>query len=108
MFKHSIEVNDNNFHELVIRSEKPVLVDFWASWCDPCKLIAPMIEELAKNRDDIVVAKVNVDKSIKTSAKLGIRGLPVLMIFSGGHLQGTRIGAIPQSQLESFVRQVVR
>jgi thioredoxin 1 len=108
MSEHIIEVTDDNFQELVIKSEKPVLVDFWAPWCGPCKMIAPLLEELAANRDDIIIAKVNVDENTKTPAELGVRGIPALMIFNGGHLQGTKIGAMPKSQLESFIEQVVR
>ena len=108
MSEHVINVTDATFKELVIDSQKPVLVDFWAPWCGPCKMIAPLLDELAASRDDIIVAKINVDENTETPASLGVRGIPALMIFKGGNLQGTKIGAIPKSQLEVFIAQSIK
>lgn len=108
MSEHIINVTDETFQELVLKADKPVLVDFWAPWCGPCKMIAPLLEELAMNRDDIIVAKVNVDENTATPAQLGVRGIPALMIFKDGLVQGTKIGAMPKGQLDAFIAQVVR
>ncbi len=108
MSEHVINVTDATFKELVIESQKPVLVDFWAPWCGPCKMIAPLLDELAASRDDIIVAKINVDENAETPASLGVRGIPALMIFKGGNLQGTKIGALPKNQLEAFITQSIK
>ena len=108
MSEHIINVTDETFEELVLKADKPVLVDFWAPWCGPCKMIAPLLEELAMSQVDIIVAKVNVDENTATPAQLGVRGIPALMIFKDGQLQGTKVGAIPKSQIEAFIAQAIR
>ncbi len=95
-----ITVNDANFQDEVIQSDKPVIVDFWAIWCGPCKMIAPIIEELAKDYDGkLKVAKIDVDSNPQTAMKYGIRSIPTLLIFKGGQVVEQIIGAVPKRQL---------
>jgi thioredoxin 1 len=95
-----VEVSDTNFQEEVISSDKPVLVDFWAIWCGPCKMIAPLVEELAKEYDGrLKVAKVDVDANPKTAIQYGIRSIPTLMIFKGGQVVEQMVGAVPKRTL---------
>jgi thioredoxin 1 len=95
-----ITVNDANFQDEVIQSDKPVIVDFWAIWCGPCKMIAPTIEELAKDYDGkLKVAKMDVDSNPQTAMKYGIRSIPTLLIFKGGQVVEQIIGAVPKRHL---------
>jgi len=94
-----IEITDDNFEE-VINSEKPVLVDFWAEWCGPCKMIGPIVEELAGEYDGkAVVGKVDVDANPQVSAKFGIRSIPTLLVFKGGEIVDKQVGAVPKGVL---------
>jgi len=94
-----IEITDDNFEE-VINSEKPVLVDFWAEWCGPCKMIGPIVEELAGEYDGkAVVGQVDVDANPQVSAKFGIRSIPTLLVFKGGEIVDKQVGAVPKSIL---------
>ena len=100
-----IEVNNNDeFVTKVINSTKPVLVDFWAEWCGPCKQLAPLVEEASeKFKDSLSVCKMDVDNNRETAAKYGIRSIPTLMIFENGELVGTEIGALTKQQLDEFI-----
>ncbi len=97
-------ISDNSFEAEVLKSELPVLVDYWAPWCGPCKMIAPVLEEIAEQYSDrLVVAKLNIDDNQNTPPKYGIRGIPTLMIFKGGEVAATKVGALTKSQLVEFI-----
>ena len=99
-------VSDAAFEADVLKSSKPVLVDYWAAWCGPCKMIAPILEEIAKEYGDkITIAKLNVDENPETAAKFGIRGIPTLMLFKDGQVAQTKVGALSKSQLTAFLEQ---
>ena len=101
LIKH---VSDASFDADVIRSDKPVLVDYWAEWCGPCKMIAPILDEVSKDYDGrLQIAKMNVDENREVPAKFGIRGIPTLMLFKGGELAATKVGALPKAQLTAFI-----
>lgn len=95
----TIEITDSNF-EQIINSEKPVLVDFWAEWCGPCRMIGPVVEELATDYDGkAVIGKVNVDENPNISAKFGIRSIPTLLVFKNGEIVDKQVGAVPKGVL---------
>ncbi|ANN78677.1 thioredoxin TrxA [Bordetella flabilis] len=97
-------VSDASFDAEVMKSDLPVLVDYWAEWCGPCKMIAPILEEVAKEyAGRLTVAKINVDENQDTPAKYGIRGIPTLMLFKNGQAAATKVGALSKSQLTSFL-----
>lgn len=97
-------VSDASFEDDVLKSEAPVLVDFWAAWCGPCKMIAPVLDELATEYGDKVkICKMDVDANKETPAKFNIRGIPTLMIFKGGNAEGTKVGALSKTQLKEFI-----
>lgn len=101
LIKH---VSDASFEADVVNSELPVLVDFWAEWCGPCKMIAPILEEIAKEYDGkLVVAKMDVDANQQVPAKFGIRGIPTLIIFKNGSAAAQKVGAVAKGQLASFI-----
>ena len=97
-------VTDESFEPEVLKSEVPVLVDYWAEWCGPCKSIAPILDQVAEEYGGRVkVAKINVDENQQVPAKFGIRGIPTLMLFKNGNLEATRVGALSKSQLTAFL-----
>jgi thioredoxin 1 len=101
LIKH---VSDASFDADVLKSAKPVLVDFWAEWCGPCKMIAPMLDEVSKDYDGrLQVAKVNVDENRDIPAKFGIRGIPTLILFKGGEVAATKVGALSKAQLTALL-----
>ncbi|WP_448203575.1 thioredoxin TrxA [Azospirillum sp. sgz302134] len=99
-----IKVTDDSFEQDVLKADGPVLVDFWAEWCGPCKMIAPALDDLAKEYGGkVTVAKLNIDDNPGTPTKYGVRGIPTLMIFKGGQVAATKIGALPKTALYSWV-----
>ena len=101
-----IELSDQTFEQEVLSSERAVLVDFWAPWCGPCKMIAPILDEIARdNVDDIKVAKLNVDQNREISAKYAVRGVPSLLLFKDGELLASKSGALSKAQLMKFVSE---
>ena len=99
-----IEINDANFDSVVLKSEIPVLVDFWAPWCGPCKMVAPILEQIAGERD-ITIAKVNTDENRNTPGRFGVRGIPTLVLFNEGQVADQRTGAASKSNLDSWLDQ---
>jgi thioredoxin 1 len=100
-----VHVTDASFEDDVLKSDVPVLVDFWAAWCGPCKMIAPILDEIAKEYEGkIKIAKVDVDANSDTPAKFGIRGIPTLMIFKAGAAAATKVGALSKTQLHDFIK----
>lgn len=105
MSEHIQNVTDDSFETDVLGSEKPVLVDYWAEWCGPCKMIAPVLEEVADEyADKMAVAKLNIDDNPNTPPKYGIRGIPTLMMFKGGEVIATKVGALSKTQLIEFIQ----
>jgi thioredoxin 1 len=105
MSENILNVTDDSFETDVLRNEQPVLVDYWAEWCGPCKMIAPVLEEVADEyTGKLVVAKLNIDDNQNTPPKYGIRGIPTLMIFKGGEVAATKVGALSKSQLLEFIQ----
>mgnify|MGYP000753483718 FL=1 len=99
-----IHTSDASFEQEVLQSAVPVLVDYWAEWCGPCKMIAPILDEVAKEYEGrIKVAKLNIDENQNTSPKYGIRGIPTLMLFKNGNVEATKVGALSKSQLTAFI-----
>jgi thioredoxin 1 len=105
LIKH---ITDASFEADVLQADKPVLVDFWAEWCGPCKMIAPVLDEIATSHaGKLQIAKMNVDDNRDIPGKFGIRGIPTLMIFKGGTLAATKVGALSKAQLVQFVDQTI-
>jgi thioredoxin 1 len=104
MSDHIKHISDASFDSDVLKSDKPVLVDFWAEWCGPCKMIAPILEEIAKEYDGkILIAKMDVDANQAVPAQFGIRGIPTLILFKNGEVAAQKVGAMGKAQLASFI-----
>ena len=103
-----IHVNDSDFDTSVLKPNGPVLVDYWAEWCGPCKMIAPLLDELAEEYgEQITIAKLNIDENQQVTSRYKIRGIPTLMIFENGEHQGTKVGALTKSALKAFVEETI-
>lgn len=99
-----VHVTDDTFEEEIIKSEGPVLVDYWADWCGPCKMIAPILDEISEEyAGKVKIAKLNIDENPGTPPKYGIRGIPTLMLFKNGNVEATKVGAVSKSQLTAFL-----
>lgn len=99
-----VHVTDDSFEEEVLKSPDPVLVDYWADWCGPCKMIAPVLDEIADEyAGRVKIAKLNIDDNPGTPPRYGIRGIPTLMLFRGGEVEATKVGAVSKSQLTAFI-----
>ncbi len=108
MSDNIVHVTDATFDSEVLNSDLPVLVDFWAEWCGPCKMIAPVLDELAGELEGkLKIAKVDVDANPDIPPKFGIRGIPTLIIFKGGNAEATKVGALSKTQLTEFVNEVI-
>jgi|TARA_B110000240_G_C13401006_1_gene410973 thioredoxin 1 len=101
-------ITDSSFDQEVLKSDVPVLVDYWAEWCGPCKMIAPILDEIAADYEGkLKITKLNIDDNPATPPKFGVRGIPTLMIFKGGDVQSTKVGALSKSQLTAFIDQSI-
>ena len=102
----TLKVTDEKFEEQVLKNEKPVLVDFWAEWCGPCKMVGPILEEISEEMaNDIVIAKHDIDSEPNMPTKYGVRGIPTMLLFKGGELKATKVGATTKSDLKSWIEQ---
>ena len=102
------KVSDQSFEDDVIKASVPVLVDYWAEWCGPCKQIAPALEEIASEMDGrVTVAKLNIDENPQTPQKYGVRGIPTLMLFKDGQVAATKVGALPKGKLVDWLESVI-
>jgi len=102
----TLKVTDEIFEEQVLKSEKPVLVDFWAEWCGPCKMVGPILEEISEEMaNNIVIAKHDIDSEPNMPTKYGVRGIPTMLLFKGGELKATKVGATPKSDIVAFIKE---
>lgn len=103
-----VHLNDSNYEEQLSKADKPVLVDFWAPWCGPCKAIGPVIEEIAESyKDRAIIAKINVDESQKAASTYGVRSIPTIIIFKDGKVFDTIIGLVPKERLEELINKAL-
>lgn len=99
-----LHVTDSEFNDVVLKAGGPVLVDYWAEWCGPCRMIAPVLDEIAKDyAGKLTVAKINIDDNPNTPSHYGVRGIPTLMLFKNGEVEATKVGALTKSQLAAFI-----
>jgi thioredoxin 1 len=104
----ALEITDSNFDELVLKSEKPVVVDFWAEWCGPCRMIGPLINEMSKEYEGkALIGKVNVDQNANVSAQFGVRSIPTVLFIKNGEVVDKSVGAVPKSTLESKLKALL-
>ena len=104
MSDNILHLSDSNFEDKVLNASGPILVDYWAEWCGPCKMIAPILEDIAKDYEGrLTVAKLNIDDNPATPQRYGVRGIPTLMLFKGGEMHATKVGALSKSQLTAFL-----
>jgi thioredoxin 1 len=109
MGANTVAVSDSSFETDVLKSDKPVLVDFWAEWCGPCKMIGPVLEDVAgEMASQLTIAKVNIDENPMVPSKYGVRGIPTLILFKGGQIVDTKVGAMPKSQLVQWLQGAVK
>lgn len=97
------DITDNNFENEVLKSDQLVLVDFWAPWCGPCKMLTPILEQISSERKDIKIVKMNIDDNTATPSKLGIRSIPTMMIYKDGENVATKLGALPKNSIEEWI-----
>ena len=99
-------ITDENFETEVVKASKPVIVDFWAEWCGPCKMIGPVLEEISgEMSDEVIIAKLNIDNEVNTPTKFGIRGIPTMLLFKDGELKATKVGATTKSNIVSWIKE---
>ena len=102
----TLQITDENFEKEVIKSEKPVLVDFWAEWCGPCKMIGPILEEISNDMSDqIIIAKHNIDENPNRPVQYGVRGIPTMLLFKDGELKANKVGATTKSNIVSWIKE---
>ena len=101
-----VNINENNFEEEVVKSSLPCIVDFWAEWCGPCKNLAPILEEISDEmKDQVIIAKHNIDNEPNTPTKYGVRGIPTMLLFKDGELKSTKVGATPKSDIVNWIKE---
>jgi thioredoxin 1 len=103
MSENILDVSDSNFETVILKSEKPALVDFWASWCAPCRAVTPILEEMAEFGEKVRFAKMNVDENPSTPSKYGVRGIPTLILFKNGAVVDQVVGAVPKTQIQELI-----
>lgn len=102
-----LHISDDDFQNEVVNSDKPVLVDFWANWCGPCKMIGPFIEELAEEMDNVKFVKIDIDKNSEYAAKLGVMSIPNLTLYKDGAIINRQVGALPKNELKAFIENSI-
>ena len=101
----TVKITKDNFETEVLQNEKTVLVDFWATWCGPCKMVAPLLDEISEERDDVVIGKVNVDEEDELAMKFGVMSIPTMIVFKGGEAVAKQVGAVPKNVIEELLVQ---